>query len=879
MTKSKKLGKKILSFLGAAVLAVSLLSGVDHASSMQTQAASRTMTASEITTNMGLGWNLGNSLDATGRGSSSNIKDFETYWGNPVVTQSLINTVKAKGFNTIRIPVSWYEHVSYNNGNYTIDTKWLARVKEVVDYAYNNNMYVILNIHHENWINRSDFASSYNAMSKELIPIWKQIATYFSNYDQRLIFEGMNEPRAAGTSIEWSGNEACYNVVNKLNDDFVRTVRSVTSPYQSTRLLMIPGYAASCSSSVYSYLTVPNDPYVAVSIHAYSPYEFTMGNGTHDTFTSAYQSSLDGVFKDISTYFVNKGIPVVIGEFSASNFNNTTARVNWAKYYMTWTKKLGIPCVLWDNNANTNGSDSGEAHGYLNRSTLKWYSGSETVVDTMLSVLRDSSIPWGGGVETKTYAHSSVDSVASSYVVTSGSLYIEEYCTDSYAINGTQLASGRELAVVYQGKGIPKMALVDGSWENWTEVAAYDVDLDRGIAYFSYDDIKSAWGTSTSSLKYVYVCGTGMTLKKIVSIPAATVTGNNNQGNTGNNNQGNTGNNNQGNTGNNNQGNTGNNNQGNTGNNTPVTGAQIQNGWYYIKNVNAQKYLQVENNTGKDGQNVVIGTGTGVDGQKWYVENQGDGYVTIKSATGYMLDVVGGGSDNGVNINIWSANGWDPQRFKIAITSVAGQYGILTKVSNDVRCLDVNGAKKADGTNVLQWVYSAKANQVWVFEPTEFGGNLNNTDNNNQGNTGNDQGNTGNNNQGNTGNDQGNTGNNNQGNAGNDQGNTGNNQGTTGGNRTSVPVTMTGSRIDLSAYQGRKIAAITFDMTAAGTGSGAAHLYTASNGWIDAADYSFNNEKSVTIDLSKYNGIGAIDLFMWWNSAGATITNVQVVLE
>lgn len=525
MKSTKGIGKKILSFVSAVAISVSLLSGMSGETMMTVQAATKTVTAAEITEDMGLGWNLGNSLDATGRGSSNTITDFETYWGNPVVTQSLIDTVKAKGFQTVRIPVSWYEHISYNNGNYTIDQKWLARVKEVVDYAYNEDLYVILNIHHEEWINRSDFEYSYSAMSKQLKKVWKQIATYFADYDQRLIFEGMNEPRAKGTSYEWVGNNACYEVVNQLNADFVNTVRSVSSPYQKTRILMIPGYAASSSTDVFSHIEVPDDDYIAVSIHAYSPYDFTMGSGDHWNFSSSYAAALDTMFGDIRTYFINKGIPVVIGEFSASNYNNTSARVDWAKYYLTWTKKLGIPCVLWDNNANTNGSDSSEAHGYLNRSTLKWYSGSEQVVNTMFSVLNDSSVVWGSAaLGNQSISHASVDSVASKYVITSSASFISGYCVGSYAISSDQLASDREIAVVYTGTSQPKIALANASWGNWTEVSPYDIDQTKGIAYFSYDDIKKAWGNSTSSIKYIYVCGTGLTMKKVVSIPEATIT-------------------------------------------------------------------------------------------------------------------------------------------------------------------------------------------------------------------------------------------------------------------------------------------------------------------------------------------------------------------
>ena len=166
-------------WFAAGTAAVMLLSGM--AFFPATGSAEGTMAAEDITENMSIGWNIGNSLDSTGYG--------ETSWGNPKVTQELIDTVKAKGFNTIRIPTTWYQNVTTTtdeNGKpvYTINEQWMQRVKEVVDYAYNQGMYVILNLHHEEWINRSDFPNAYDEMSERLKQMWTQIATYFKDYDQ-----------------------------------------------------------------------------------------------------------------------------------------------------------------------------------------------------------------------------------------------------------------------------------------------------------------------------------------------------------------------------------------------------------------------------------------------------------------------------------------------------------------------------------------------------------------------------------------------------------------------------------------------------------------------------------------------------------------------
>ena len=151
-------------------------------------------------------------------------------------------------------------------------------------------------------------------------------------------------------------------------------------------------------------------------------------------------------------------------------------------------------------------------------------------------------------------------------------------------------------------------------------------------------------------------------------------------------------------------------------NNVNQNKGTIANGWYYIKNVNAQKYLQVKDNKGANGQNVEIGTGTGVKGQKWYVTNTNDGYVTLKNGQGYMLDVQYGANNDGTNIQTYQSNGADAQKFKITDLGNS-QYGIVTKVSSDTKGIDVYNYGKSDGTNVCQWSYTKGTNQRWIFEP------------------------------------------------------------------------------------------------------------------------------------------------------------------
>ncbi|WP_054743106.1 family 43 glycosylhydrolase [Cellulosilyticum ruminicola] len=144
--------------------------------------------------------------------------------------------------------------------------------------------------------------------------------------------------------------------------------------------------------------------------------------------------------------------------------------------------------------------------------------------------------------------------------------------------------------------------------------------------------------------------------------------------------------------------------------------ATLKDGWYYIKGIESNKYLQVTNNKGGDGVNVEIGTGTGVAGQKWYLKNTQNGYVTLKNGQGYTLDVVYGKDEDKTNIQTYTANGMSAQEFKIVPTSKSGEYGIVTRCSTDVRGLDVENKGTTDGSNVIQYGYYGAANQTWAFE-------------------------------------------------------------------------------------------------------------------------------------------------------------------
>lgn len=316
----------------------------------------------DLVAEMKIGWNLGNTLDATGGNSLTS----ETSWGNPKTKQEMIDKILEAGFNVIRIPITWDGHFGAGP-DYVIHEIWLDRVKEIVDYAYDKGAYVIINTHHEEWYMPTE--ENKVANGEQIAALWTQIAEYFKDYDEHLIFEGLNEPRLRGTSKEWSGDAKASEVINYWARMFVDAVRA-TGGNNALRHLMITGYAASSSKDNLAKIKLPEDDKLIVSVHAYTPYNFTLntkGTSTWDITKDA--RDIDYLMKTIDDVFISKGIPVIIGEFGAMNKENEAERVEWVTYYLTKAKEIGVPCVWWDNGAF---SGNGENFGLLDRRELKY---------------------------------------------------------------------------------------------------------------------------------------------------------------------------------------------------------------------------------------------------------------------------------------------------------------------------------------------------------------------------------------------------------------------------------------------------------------------------------------------------------------------------
>ncbi len=328
----------------------------------------------EFVKNMKIGMSLGNTFDAYNDGGSlKNHMDSETCWQGVPTTEKIIQDIHDAGFETLRLPITWHNH--FSDDDYTISEDWMARVHEVVDWAINDGMYVIINIHHDNHPQADCFYpdSEHLDQSKHYIErIWEQLSEEYKDYDEKLIFESMNEPRLVGSDYEWWINNAssdCKDAIaciNTLNQTFVDTVRA-SGGNNATRYLMCPGYDASADGALNSGYQLPtdiegNDTKIFVSVHAYTPYDFALdikGKSHFDASKKNYTNDIDSFMDKLYKKFISQGTPVVIGEFGAlaklnvKKEQNVQDRVDYAAYYIAAARARGMTCLWWDNNAFT----------------------------------------------------------------------------------------------------------------------------------------------------------------------------------------------------------------------------------------------------------------------------------------------------------------------------------------------------------------------------------------------------------------------------------------------------------------------------------------------------------------------------------------------
>ena len=344
--------------------------------------------ATDAVKNMGVGWNLGNTLDANNQTISDITNDAywgqqglesETCWGQPFATQEFIQMMKKAGFTAIRVPVTWYNHMD-KDGN--VSEEWMKRVKEVVDYVISEGLYCILNVHHDTGADSKDAsgkltgyhwikadADNYTTNKEKYVGLWKQIAETFKDYGQTLLFEGYNEMLDANSCWNYptwyadgKNYDAAYakkslETINSYAQSFVSAVRG-TGGNNTTRNLIVNTYAAT-SGGAWGNNTHPQEPleqlvlptdvaknHLIVEVHSYP--SITSG-------ISSAKSGLDWTFNNLKEKLIDRlNVPVIIGEWGTSNVDNGSDYIDrretmiaFCEYFVKLGKKYNIATFYW----------------------------------------------------------------------------------------------------------------------------------------------------------------------------------------------------------------------------------------------------------------------------------------------------------------------------------------------------------------------------------------------------------------------------------------------------------------------------------------------------------------------------------------------------
>ena len=337
---------------------------------------------------LGIGWNLGNHFDAYNNGVSG-----ETAWGNPKATQATMNKVKAAGFSTVRIPVTWMGHIGAAP-DYKIDEKWLNRVAEVVGYAEAAGLNAIVNMHHDgadskNWLDIKTAAKDpavHQQILDQVSAMWRQIADKFKDKGDFLIFEAFNEIHDGGWGWGENRNDGGkqYQCLNEWNQAFVDAVRA-SGGENADRILGIPAYCTNVDIAVQTFV-MPEDVVegrLIMAVHCYDPYDYTLPATKSEWGHTADESKkvsgnneadLKRVFEKIYNNFIKKGIPVYMGEFGC--VNRATEREQafqqyYLKYYAKLAKTYFVPSIIWDNGVKGAGD---ERHAFIDHGTGEYCS-------------------------------------------------------------------------------------------------------------------------------------------------------------------------------------------------------------------------------------------------------------------------------------------------------------------------------------------------------------------------------------------------------------------------------------------------------------------------------------------------------------------------
>lgn len=397
--------------------------------------------AKEAVANMKVGWNLGNTLDSNSGDTlnmwiewNPSVKNYETAWGQPQATRALIHMFKEAGFNTIRVPVTWYPHMGIsvdfvNNKPYwyrskwtssKVDALWMKRVKEVVDYVIDEGMYCILNVHHDTGTSSTHWIiadmDNYNAEHERFESLWTQIATTFKDYDEHLLFEGYNEMTdkanswcfaSFGTSKNYDATMAtsAYDAVNSYAQTFVNTVRA-TGGNNASRNLVVNTYAACSGEGNWNShlqdplkkMKLPSDEaegHIAFEVHAYP--SIKGGN------LATVKSSVLSMMNNIKTYLGSKA-PVIIGEWGTANDGPSSDdmkdykanKLAISKYFVEQAKAKGFATVYWMGLSDGNSRKTPVwSQSELKDAIIEGYYGAAGYVNAIDDVDNDKHIGYG----------------------------------------------------------------------------------------------------------------------------------------------------------------------------------------------------------------------------------------------------------------------------------------------------------------------------------------------------------------------------------------------------------------------------------------------------------------------------------------------------
>lgn len=389
------------------------INGKDYTVALN-QEASRAAQAVAFSRSLGMGWNLGNQLDAQNTWQFDTPMAEETCWGNPLCTQTTMDGLKAKGIESVRIPVTWAGHIGAAPG-YTIDAAWMNRVAEVVGYAKKAGLKAIVNLHHDEgngetdpkkagWLDLKNAAlnpSLNDAIEAKLAAVWRQIAERFKDEGEWLIFESMNELQDGGWG--WGANRndggKQYACLNHWQQVFVDAVRAVGGQ-NTNRWLCVVGYAQNPELTI-EHLALPTDPTpgrLAVAVHCYDPGDYCLtakdaqwGHTGNVTAHKSGEQQIENLFKRIKETYVNQGLPVILGEMGCVN-RATDVERSFQKYYLEYVTRCawtyGLAPFLWDNGTKSTGNES---FGFIDHGTGEYINYASEIIPMMVRAATDSN--------------------------------------------------------------------------------------------------------------------------------------------------------------------------------------------------------------------------------------------------------------------------------------------------------------------------------------------------------------------------------------------------------------------------------------------------------------------------------------------------------